>query len=103
MSTPTTFHQRSYMFLCVRGAIRDLQGRRRSKKHTGYTDDQGRPLNRDQAIDALMDELAKGHEVIPMHKGCGNPCRNSNACAGFDYKDGGCPGYPVDAAEASAL
>lgn len=86
---------RYYMCLSVRGAISDLH-RRRSKKPTEYRDDNGRPLYRNEAIDALMDELAKGHEVIPMHKGCGNPCKNSCKCAGFDYKDGGCPGYPID-------
>lgn len=40
--------------------------------------------------DALMDELSKGHEVIPMGE-----------CEGFDYKTG-CPGHenPPDAATA---
>lgn len=95
---PTT---RSYMYLSVRGAISDLQ-RRRSKKLTEYRDDNGRQLSRDEAIEALFDELAQGHEVIPMAKGCGNPCRNSCKCAGFDYKDGGCPGYKLDDQEKAA-
>ena len=87
---------RTYMCLSVRGAINDLQ-RRRSRKSTEYRDDTGRALYREEAIDALMDELAKGREVIPMHKGCGNPCKNSCQCKGFDYKDGGgCPGHPID-------
>ena len=87
---------RYHMCMSVRGAIRDLQSRR-SKKPTEYRDDTGRPLYREEAINALMDELAQGREVIPMHKGCGNPCKNSCKCAGFDYaKGGGCPGYPID-------
>lgn len=45
----------------------------------------------------LMDELAKGRESLPMNNGCGNPCKNSPKCQGFNYgKEGGCPGYCVD-------
>lgn len=36
---------------------------------------------------ALQDELADGHEVLPM----GEPCE------GFDYAEGGCPGHEQDA------
>lgn len=84
---------RTCLRMNVRGGIRNLQAQRGKK--TYMTDATGRPLNKDEAIDALMDELAKGHEVIPMNEGCGNPCRNSCSCPGFDYKDGGCPGYEV--------
>jgi hypothetical protein len=81
-----------YMCMSVRGAIKDLQSRRGKKSY--MNDDQGRPLTRLEAIDALMDELAKGHELIPMGDKCANPCPNAyRGCAGFDYKDGGCPGY----------
>lgn len=75
-----------------------LREKRRTAK-TYMTDDQGRPLSRDQAIDALMDELSQGREVIPMGKHCGNPCPNADkGCTGFNYsKDGGCPGYQVPA------
>lgn len=87
---------RLYMCLSVRGAILDLQ-KRRSKKLTEYLSDDGRPLYKDEAINALMDELVKGHEVIPMNNGCGNPCKNSCKCAGFDYGEhGGCPGYALE-------
>ena len=85
---------RSYMCLCVRGAIKNLQGSRAKK--SAFTGDDGKPLTRLEAIDALMDELVQGHKVIPMHSGCGNPCKNSCDCAGFDYEDGGCPGYKLE-------
>lgn len=80
--------------LCVRGAIRNLQSSR--SKKTGFTDDKGRPLCKSEAIDGLMDELAEGHETIPMGKKCGNPCGHAG-CKGFDYgAEGGCPGYKVE-------
>jgi len=75
----------------VRGGIRRLQSTRKNAK-TYMTDGRGWPLSRDQAIDALMNELAKGHEVIPMAKHCGNPCAYAS-CKGFDYKGGGCSGH----------
>ena len=88
--TATSF----YMHLDVRGALNNLQ-RSRAKK-SAFTDDQGRPITRLEAIDGLMDELAKGHECMPMSKRCGKPCKNSPLCIGFDYgKNGGCPGHPV--------
>ena len=88
--TATSF----YMHLDVRGALNNMQ-RSRAKK-SAFTDDQGRPITRLEAIDGLMDELAKGHECMPMSKGCGKPCKNSPLCTGFDYgENGGCPGYPV--------
>ena len=84
-----------FMHLSVRGALGQLQ-RSRAKK-SAFQDDNGRPMSRLDAIDGLMDELAKGHECLPMNKGCGAPCKNSPLCRGFDYgKDGGCPGHPVD-------
>lgn len=82
-----------YMCLNVRGGIKSLQTQRGKK--TYMTDSTGRPLSKAEAIDALMDELAKGHEVIPMNSKCGNPCKQSDTCAGFDHKGGGCPGYEV--------
>ena len=86
---------RLFMHLDVRGALNHLQ-RSRAKK-SAFTDDQGRPITRLEAIDGLMDELAKGHECMPMSSGCGNPCKKSHLCTGFDYgKNGGCPGYPVE-------
>jgi hypothetical protein len=85
----------TYMCMSVRGAIRNISTQR--GKRTGLQDDKGRPLNKEQAISALMDELAKGHETIPMGAKCGNPCGNSDKCKGFDFGEhGGCPGYEVD-------
>ena len=83
-----------YMSLCVRGALRRLQASRAKRSEFSL---KGRPLSRLEAIDALHDELAKGHETIPTHKGCGKPCTNSPKCKGFDYgPEGGCPGFPHD-------
>lgn len=81
----------SCMCLSVRGGINMLQAKRRNAK-TYMTDNNGRPLSRDEALNELMNELAKGREVIPMGKGCGNPCAYAS-CNGFDYKGGGCPGH----------
>lgn len=86
---------RTSMCMSVRGAIRNLN--RQSSRTSGFQHLDGRPMTRDEAIDALMDELSKGHEVMPMNSKCDKPCKNSELCAGFDYgKDGGCPGYPVE-------
>lgn len=81
------------MCMSVRGGIRMLQSKRRNAK-TYMTDSRtGRPLSRDEAINELMDELAKGHEVIPMSKHCGKPCAYAS-CPGFDYGErGGCGGH----------
>ncbi len=67
----------------VRGAIRNWRDWIGSI--TG--DDGKRLMTRDEIQDALMDELAKGREVIPI----GNPCE------GFDYSGAGCPGHLVEA------
>jgi hypothetical protein len=45
--------------------------------------DDGRWATPAEAKDFLLDELSKGHEVIPF----GEPCE------GFDYSGGGCPGH----------
>jgi hypothetical protein len=84
-----------FIYMDVRGGIRNLQ-KQRSKK-TYMTDGKGRSLSKDEAINALMDELAAGREVIPMNPKCGNPCQHSDQCKGFDFKDAGCPGYEVPA------
>lgn len=85
MSTTTS------MCLSVRGGIKMLQAKRSNAK-TYMTDNNGKPLSRDEAINALMDELAKGREVIPMSRQCGNPCAYAS-CKGFDYAGGGCGGH----------
>jgi hypothetical protein len=87
----------TYMCMSVRGGIRHLQSLRKNQK-TYMTDDQGRALSRDEAINAMMDELAKGREVIPMTTQCGNPCSNAGrGCTGFNYGEGGgCAGFCTD-------
>lgn len=48
----------------------------------------GVSLTPEEARDHLYDELAKGHEVIPL---------TNEPCPGFDYSGGGCPGHDVEA------
>lgn len=48
------------------------------------TKNDGSKFTPEELKKAFMDELAKGHEVIPMGK----------VCDGFDYKTG-CPGHDV--------
>jgi hypothetical protein len=88
----------TYMCMSVRGGIRHLQGLRKNQK-TYMTDDQGRALSRDDAINAMMDELAKGRETIPMGPHCANPCPNADkGCPGFNYgANGGCGGFCTEA------
>jgi hypothetical protein len=86
---------RACVCLCVRGAIKSLQSSRR--KNSDFQHSDGRPMTKNDGINALMDELVKGHETIPMNKKCGKPCQNSPLCAGFDFGvNGGCPGYVVE-------
>ncbi len=73
----------THMCVSVRGAIRNW--RDWAGSITG--DDGKRLMTKHEIQNALMDELAKGHEVIPL----GNPCE------GFDYSGGGCPGHSVEA------
>jgi len=68
------------MSLNVRGALKNMTNRELVGM---FTHDDGRRMTADEEKDALMDELAKGHEVIPF----GKPCE------GFDYSGGGCPGH----------
>ena len=65
----------------VRGAI--LNARDPGSTASSFTHSDGRPATVDEAVAFLMDELAKGHKVIPF----GEPCE------GFDYSGGGCPGH----------
>lgn len=46
----------------------------------------GRMLSPREVQDYLFDQLAMGHEVIPI----GVPCE------GFDHSGGGCPGHTLD-------
>ena len=61
--------------LDVRNAIKTMNKRQLGCMFKG--------LNADQAKDVLLDELAKGHQVIPV----------GPACEGFDYAGGGCQGH----------
>lgn len=71
--------QTVHMSLSVRGALRWPK-----RKLRIFTDPAtGRPADPDAAREWLMDQLALGHEVIPL---TGEPCE------GFDFKTG-CPGH----------
>ena len=74
-----------HMCVNVRGAIRNLTRSRAHMAH-GFSHPDGRTMTRDEAIEAMYDELEKGHKVLPM----GDPCE------GFDYSGGGCPGHAID-------
>ena len=73
-----------HLCLSVRGAIRNY----RDWIGAMTNSETGEALTASEIQDALMDELTKGHEVIPF----GEPCE------GFDYAGGGCPGHPVEGA-----
>lgn len=93
MSTIDKTVPRTYsMCMSVRGGIRNLLAKRANAK-TYMTDGAGRALSRNEAINALMDELSKGRESLPMGKHCANPCPYKS-CPGFDYgAHGGCGGH----------
>jgi hypothetical protein len=66
-----------HMCLSVRGALNWKKPEfKKATKWITRTD--GTKYTPDQLREALMDELAKGHEVIPMSENCKN----------FDYKTG---------------
>lgn len=69
-----------HMCLNVRGALLNMTDR---ELMSMFTHDDGRKMTAIEARNALMDELAQGHEVIPF----------GDACDGFDYSGGGCPGH----------
>lgn len=81
------------MCVSARGLINHLRGLRKNAK-THLADSNGRTLSRDAAIDAVINEIAKGHLTLPMGD-CANPCPNAHlGCSGFDYGEGGgCPGF----------
>lgn len=62
------------------------------QKRGMFKHDDGRSMTARDVDNALMSELAKGREVIPTIKTCGNPCRYAS-CTGFDYAGGGCAGH----------
>lgn len=71
-----------HMCLDVRGFLKN--SKKRDYKGM-FKHDDGRTMTPDEAKDALLDELAKGHVVIPFGK----------PCDGFDYSGGGCPGHAI--------
>jgi hypothetical protein len=68
-----------HAFLSVRGALTNWPKRmfKNMFKH-----DDGRTMTADEAKSTLLDELSKGHEVIPY-----------GDCDNFDFKKG-CQGHP---------
>lgn len=79
----TTHH----MCLSVRGTIaRGFRDKRYFRDCLKWItrDDGSRYRNTDELLDALLDLIAKGHEVIPMTR---------EVCEGFDYSGKGCPGH----------
>lgn len=77
----TTFH----VALSVRGTLKNAP--RRELASLFVNGQTGKRLTADEAKDALLNHLAKGHEVIPL----------AHDCQGFDYSGGGCPGHPETA------
>jgi hypothetical protein len=69
--------------LDVKGALMNWED---EKFLNCVTDDNGNMLTPAQVKSAFLDELGKGHLVIPL----GEPCE------GFDYSGGGCPGHEID-------
>lgn len=71
-----------HMQLSIRGALMNW----RDREWVGVlTDDDGRKLSPREAKAALLDELAKGHEVLPI----------GPMCEGFDPVTG-CPGHDAE-------
>jgi hypothetical protein len=75
----------------VRGALR-WPKRELARMCKGVRMPDGRRPTPDQLRDHFMDELAQGHEVVPL----GEPCE------GFSFKTG-CPGHDVPDAPAEEV
>ena len=72
---------RYHMCMSVRGALNwDKKTLKRNAK--GFTNKDGKTMTPDEVRAALMDELSKGREVIPLGE-----------CDNFDFKTG-CKGHP---------
>jgi len=78
-------HKTLHMCISVRGAITNFKPR--EWRNCVEDSETGRTLKPDEVFQGFLDELARGHEVIPF----GKPCE------GFDYSGGGCPGHPAEA------
>jgi hypothetical protein len=68
-----------HMCINIRGALMNWSDR---NFRGVFTDDDGRELTPREAKSMLLDELSRGHEVIP----CGE-------CDNFDYLGEGCLGH----------
>ncbi len=77
----TTYHA----CLSVRGALMNWSD---ARFRGVFSHDDGRPMSAREAKAMLLEELAKGHEVLPF----GPPCE------GFDYSGAGCPGHTKESA-----
>lgn len=76
----TGFH----MGLSVRGALSKSDNDFRELIVPMFTNDDGTPASEHEARNYLFDELAKGHEILPLHE-----------CDNWDWKDG-CKGHPIE-------
>lgn len=75
-----------HMCISVRGMLNWDRGYAK-RMLSSITKENGTPYRTvDELRSALMDELSKGHEVLPLVKDC----------EGFDYKTG-CPGHETAA------
>lgn len=75
METGKTYH----MCLDVKGALKNWK----LKDFRGmFRDDSGRTLTPHEARDVLLDELSKGHNLIPYGQ-----------CDNFDFAEHGCMGH----------
>jgi hypothetical protein len=83
MPKTTMYH----LCLDLRGALHNWSDRQMKGV---FLHDDGRTMTAREAKDVLMDEIAKGHKVIPC-----TPCDN------FDYQTG-CQGHAEEDAEAAS-
>lgn len=72
--------RRMHIGMSVRGALRNGEWKRMHK----YTTNNGQPMTAEECFDALCDELAQGHEIIPY----------SDECDNWDWKTG-CRGHEI--------
>ena len=75
---------RKHICIDVRGAIRNARDKNSTARNMRHDD--GRPATLDEALDFLFEQLEQGRKVIPY----------GEACEGFDYSGGGCPGHLIE-------
>jgi len=71
-----------HMFVKVRNLLNQPKRQFWNDWKNVFTSDDGKPLTYEQVREGLFDELAKGHEYIPL-----------GDCDNFDYVNGGCKGH----------